>query len=365
MDTVKFLDLHKINDRYRKEIDAAMKRVLDSGWYILGREGEEFERRFAEYCGVKHALGVSNGLDALIISLKAVGISDGDEVLVPSNTYIASVLAVSSTGAKPVLVEPDIRTYTIDPKNIERAITPKTKAIIPVHLYGQSCDMSSIMEIARKNDLKVIEDCAQAHGSIYAQKRVGSFGDCNGFSFYPGKNLGALGDGGMVTTDDDMIAEKVRCLRNYGSLVKYENLYKGMNARLDELQAAILSVKLSELDKDNEKRRAVSRYYLSHIKNKSIALPHVASEEGSHVWHLFVIRCKKRDVLKKYLDENGIETVIHYPVPPHKQRAYAELNDLYFPVTEQIHREVLSLPISPVITEEEMRRVVDVINAYE
>jgi len=362
---IKFLDLHKINERYRDEIDEAIKRVLDSGWYLLGKEGEKFEKEFASFCGVKHAIGVANGLDALIISLKALGIGEGDEVIVPSNTYIATILAISANGATPILVEPDINTYNIDSKNIENAITSKTKAIMPVHLYGQACDMKSMMSIAKKYNLKVVEDCAQAHGAIYENQCVGSFGDCAGFSFYPGKNLGAMGDGGMVTTNDEEIAKKVRALRNYGSFVKYENLYKGMNSRLDEIQAGILSVKLSYLQSDNQKRRDIAKYYLENIKNPAIILPKVSMEEISHVWHLFVIRCEKRDELKKYLLDNEIETSIHYPIPPHKQNAYAEWKDLNFPISEKIHNEVLSLPVSPVMTNEEVEKVVKIINKYE
>lgn len=363
---LKFLDLHRLNERYRDEINSAIKRVIDSGWYLLGKEVEKFEKEFANFCGVKYAIGVANGLDALIISLRALNIGEGDEVIVPSNTYIATILAITANNAIPILVEPDMDTCNIDPKKIEAAITEKTRAIMPVHLYGQACDMTAIREIAKKYDLKVIEDCAQAHGALHKGECVGSFGDCGGFSFYPGKNLGALSDGGIITTNDEKIAEKARAIRNYGSLVKYENLYKGMNSRLDEIQSGILSVKLLHLETDNEKRRNVARYYLENIKNSVVTLPKIASDDQkSHVWHLFVIRSKKRDDLKKYLSEKGIETVIHYPVPPHKQVAYRELNDLSFPVSEQLHQEVLSLPISPVMTEAEMKLVVDTINSYE
>ena len=362
---IRFLDLYKINEQHRSEIDNAIKSALDSGWYILGKEVEKFENEFASFCGVKHAIGVANGLDALIISLKALDIGEGDEVIVPANTYIATILAITANNAVPILIEAEIDSYNIDTKKIEAAITPKTKAIMPVHLYGQACDMTAILEIAKKHNLKIVEDCAQAHGAVYNDKCVGSFGDCNGFSFYPGKNLGALGDGGMITTNDDEIAEKVRAIRNYGSLVKYENLYKGMNSRLDEIQAGILSVKLAYLEGDNEKRRQVANYYLKNIKNSAITLPKVMiGDEKSHVWHLFVIRCEKRDELKKYLLDSGVETVIHYPIPPHKQIAYKELENLNFPISEQIHREVLSLPISSVMTDEDMQVIVKIINEY-
>ncbi len=364
MNKLKFLDIHRINEQYRDEIDKALKRVLDSGWYVLGQEVEKFESEFAKFCGVKYAIGVANGLDALTISLKALGIGDGDEVIVPSNTYIATILAITVNNAIPVLVEPDMGTYNIDPEKIEAAITKKTKAIMPVHLYGQACDMTAILEIAKRYNLKIVEDCAQAHGAVCGDKRVGSFGDCNGFSFYPGKNLGALGDGGMVTTNDESVAQKVRALRNYGSLTKYEHLYKGFNSRLDELQAAVLSVKLPSLNEDNGKRRNIARYYLKHISNPAIVLPRIMSDDSSHVWHLFVIRCAQRDKLKEYLSGNDIETVIHYPTPPHKQPAYSEFNEMCFPISGQIHREVLSLPISPVMTEEEMQYVVAMVNAY-
>lgn len=362
---INFLNLKEINERYRKELDLAIAKVLDSGWYLLGNEVENFEKEFAKFCGVKHAIGVANGLDALIISLKALGIGKGDEVIVPSNTYIATILAISANNATPILVEPDIDTYNISPKGIEKAITPNTKAIMPVHLYGRVCDMNAIIEIAKKHDLKIIEDCAQAHGAIFNGKKAGSFGDCNGFSFYPGKNLGALGDGGIVTTNDSDIAERVRAIRNYGSHIKYENLYKGMNSRLDEIQAAILSVKLPYLSEDNERRRYIANYYIKNIKNPNVILPGISDDhQESHVWHLFVIRCQDRDGLKKYLSENGIETSIHYPIPPHKQVAYTEMNELSYPISEKIHGEVLSLPISPVMTDEEIKYVVDTINLY-
>jgi dTDP-4-amino-4,6-dideoxygalactose transaminase len=349
---IKFLDLKAVNEQYRPEIDAAIKRVLDSGWYLLGDEGAAFEREFAEYCEVDHCLGVANGLDALTIILMAyreLGVmAEGDEVIVPANTYIASILAISRAGLKPVLVEPDERTYNIDPNLIEAAITEKTKAIMTVHLYGQCADMDPICAIAKKHALKVIEDAAQAHAATYRGRKTGSLGDAAGFSFYPGKNLGAIGDGGAVTTSDAALAEAIRALRNYGSHQKYHNKYKGMNSRLDEVQAAILRVKLKYLDPDTDKRRQVSEAYLSGLKSQpsGVTVPYVA-DYGTHAWHLFVVRTPKRDALAYRLTKLGIQTVIHYPIPTHQQQAYPELNSLSLPITEAIHREVLSLPISP------------------
>jgi dTDP-4-amino-4,6-dideoxygalactose transaminase len=352
---IKFLDLKAINEQYRGEIDDAIKRVLDSGWYLLGAEGEAFEQEFAAYCEAKHCLGVANGLDALILILMAyceLGVmKEGDEVIVPANTYIASILAISRAGLKPVLVEPDERTYNIDPTLIEAAITERTKAIMAVHLYGQCADMDPINAIAKKHGLKVIEDAAQAHAATYRGRRAGSLGDAAGFSFYPGKNLGALGDGGAVTTSDPELAEAIKALRNYGSHQKYHNKYKGMNSRLDELQAAILRVKLRHLDADTEKRRLVARAYLEQLSSiqhpASIILPHVA-DYGEHAFHLFVVRTPQREQLTEHLKQQGIQTMIHYPIPPHHQVAYPEFSADSLPITEAIHRDVLSLPISPV-----------------
>ena len=359
-EVIKFLDLKAINEQYREEIEVAIRRVLDSGWYLLGQEIEAFEQEFATYCGVRHCIGVANGLDALILILMGYqelgAMKAGDEVIVPANTYIASILAISRAGLIPVLVEPDERTYNLDPTLIEAAITKKTRAILAVHLYGQCADMDPINAIAKKHSLKVIEDAAQAHGATYKGCKTGSLGDAAGFSFYPGKNLGALGDGGAVVTDDSELAEAVRALRNYGSDVKYHNKYKGMNSRLDEIQAAILRVKLLHLDTDNFKRRQVADYYLSHISNANCRLPYVA-DYGEHVWHLFVIRHHKRDVLAEDLAAQSIQTVIHYPLPPHQQEAYPEFSGLSLPITEMIHREVLSLPISPVASESDLKAV--------
>ncbi len=361
---IKFLDLKAINEQYRFEIDEAIKRVLDSGWYLLGKEVEAFEQEFAQYCNTKHAIGVANGLDALSLIIRAYDFPSGSEIIVPANTYIASILSISANNLKPRLVKPDINTYNIDVGAIEQEINDKTVAIMPVHLYGQTCDMDKINELAKKYNLKVIEDSAQAHGAYYNEKRAGNLGDASAFSFYPGKNLGCLGDGGAITTNNDKLAEKLRALRNYGSHVKYENLFKGTNSRLDEVQAAVLRVKLRYLDKDNEKRRQISKIYRENIKNPKIILRNVNNED-SHVWHLFVVRTENRDNLQKHLADKGIQSMIHYPIPPHKQKAYSEWNGLSMPITEKIHREVLSIPISPVMSDEEVSIVIEVLNAYK
>lgn len=364
---IKFLDLHKINERFRKEIDNKIKEVLDSGWYLLGKEDEAFEKAYAEYCGTKHCISCANGLDALKLIIKAYGFGVGDEIIVPANTYIASILSISDNGCTPVLVEPDINTYNINPDLIEEKITNKTKAILIVHLYGHAVQMEKIWELAKKHNLKIIEDSAQAHGAgvnvngIY--KKTGNLGDASGFSFYPGKNLGCMGDGGCVTTNDDELAEKIRALRNYGSHIKYHNLYQGSNSRLDEIQAAILSVKLPMLDSDNERRRKISKYYRENIKNPQIILPK-AYDENSHVWHVFAIRTNNRDELQEYLKANDIQTLIHYPIPPHKQPAYKDWNNLSYPITEEIHKTILSLPISPVMEDWEVQKVVEIINRF-
>lgn len=364
---IEFLDLKKVNAQYREELQEAFTRVLDSGWYIMGTELKQFEKDFANYCNTKHAIGVANGLDALILIIRAYKelgfMNDGDEIIVPSNTYIASVLAISLNNLVPVLVEPNIDTYNLDPLNIESKITSKTKAILPVHLYGQLCDMKSINLIAKKHNLKVIEDCAQAHGAIIEDKKAGNWGDAAGFSFYPGKNLGALGDGGAITTNDDELAECLRALLNYGSHVKYQNLYKGVNSRLDELQAALLKVKLNKLDLETIRKRDTANRYLTEITNPKIVLPKVTNDLA-HVWHLFVIRTANRDDLQKFLTDNGVQTVIHYPIPPHKQEAYKELNSLSFPISEQIHKEVLSLPLSAVLEKEEIDNIIKILNEY-
>ena len=365
---IPFLDLKAINSQYKEELLEACEKVIDSGWYIQGNEHKEFEKEFAHFCQTKFAIGVANGLDALTLIIRAYKelniFQENDEIIVPANTYIASILAISENSLTPILVEPDIDTYNIDVQQIEASISSKTKAIMVVHLYGQATQMQKVMELAKKYNLKVIEDCAQAHGAYDNNKRVGSIGDAGGFSFYPGKNLGALGDGGIVTTDDAKLAETIRALGNYGSHKKYENLYKGTNSRLDEIQAAMLRVKLRYLDKDTERRREIASYYLKNIDNTNIILPNIKNE-ASHVWHLFVIRSKNRDDLQKYLLDNNIGTLIHYPIPPHKQKAYKEYNKDTYPISEQIHKEVLSLPISPVQSLKDTKKIVDVINSYE
>lgn len=373
MNTIKFLDLQKINNQHRQEIDEAIKKVLDSGWYLLGETVEQFESSFAAYCNVKHCIGISNGLDALILILRAyieIGLmKEGDEVIVPANTYIASILAISSNKLIPVLVEPDILTYNINPDLIDEKINAKTRAIIPVHLYGQCAEMEAINSIAKKYNLLVIEDAAQAHGALYEGKKTGNLGDASGFSFYPGKNLGAFGDGGAVTTNNSELADVIHALRNYGSHKKYYNLYKGFNNRLDEIQAAVLNVKLKYLDEENQRRREIAHYFCNNIKNKKIILPIENStlnieDSKDHVWHLFVIRTTEREKLQQYLTDNGVQTVIHYPVPPHKQPAYKEWNHMSFPVTEKIHNEVLSLPIGSHLSDEAIEFVVEKLNAY-
>lgn len=361
---IKFLDLQKINERYRKEINERIQDVLNSGWYILGEQNKCFEKNFADFCKVRNCIGVANGLDALNLIIKAYGFGENDEIIVPANTYIASILAISQNNCTPVLVEPDINTYNINLNLIEEKITSKTKAIMVVHLYGQAVEMNKVWALAKKYNLKIIEDSAQAHGAFYENKRVGSLGDASGFSFYPGKNLGCFGDGGAITTNDDELSEKIQALANYGSNVKYNHIYKGINSRLDEIQAAILDVKLKYLDKDNEKRREISKLYRGKIINPNIILPQ-AHDEMAHVWHLFTIRTQNREKLQKYLNINSVQTNIHYPIPPHKQLAYKELNHLEYPVTEEIHKTTLSIPISPVITEDETWRIIKILNQYE
>ena len=370
---IKFLDLHKINERFRAELDAATRRVLDSGWYLLGKEDEAFEAEFAAYCGVKHAIGCANGLDALKLVVKAMGIGPGDEVIAPANTYIASLIAISANGAMPVLVEPDVSTYLIDSAKIEEKITSRTKAIMVVHLYGRVCEMDAVNAIAKRHGLKVIEDCAQAHGAFYGDRRVGSLGDAAGFSFYPGKNLGCLGDGGAVTTNDDELAKKVRALRNYGSDVKYHFPYRGTNSRLDEIQAAWLRVKLPHLDADNARRAEIAARYCREIVNPAIVLPIPLNQTIkqsnnqtilTNVWHVFPVRVERRDAFQAYLTEKGVQTVIHYPIPPHRQPAYTEWHDLKLPITEKIHETIISLPISPVMTDDEVAEVIAAVNAW-
>lgn len=364
---IKFLDLQKLTQQYASEIHDAVSRVIDVGWYLLGEEVKQFEKSYATYTGADYCVGVANGLDALRIILRAyieMGVMQpGDEIIVPANTYIASILAVSDNGLVPVLVEPDINTYQIDELKIESAITAKTKGVMIVHLYGQCAYTDKIGSLCRQYGLKLIEDNAQAHGCKFNGMTTGTLGDAAGHSFYPGKNLGALGDGGAVTTNDKALSEVVRTLANYGSSVKYQFDYQGYNSRLDELQAAVLSVKLPNLDNETTRRREVAAYYLEHITHPDIILP-LITDWDAYVCHLFVIRTVKRNELQRFLHEKGVQTLIHYPIPPHKQKAYSTWNDLSFPITEKIHAEVLSLPVSPVITEEEVKTIVNAVNAF-
>lgn len=361
---VKFLDLAKINNRYRTEIDKTISGILDKGWYLQGEQNELFTREFGEYCGSPYTLGVDNGLDALRLILLGYGIGPGDEVIVPANTFIASILAISQVGATPVLVEPSTETMNIDVSRIEKAITSRTKAIMVVHLYGRAVDMDIVWDLGKRYGLKIIEDAAQAHGARYSGRRTGNLGDAAGFSFYPGKNLGCFGNGGAITTSDEALFTKIKAIANYGSDRKYHHIYKGCNSRLDEIQAAVLRVKLKYLDEDNEARCRCARYYLDHIKNEKIILP-AQGQIHQHVWHLFVVRCSERNRLKEYLENHQIETIVHYPTPPHKQGAYLEWKDKVYPISEQLHREVLSIPISPVLTPEELEHVVNCLNNFE
>jgi dTDP-4-amino-4,6-dideoxygalactose transaminase len=364
---IKFLDLKKINELYETAFQEKLKSVLENGWYILGKEVAAFESDFANYCGTKHCIGVGNGFDALVLIFKGYillgKLQKGDEVIVPANTYIASILAILEADLIPVLVEPKLETYNLNPDLILEKITSKTKAILAVHLYGQLAEMDAINEIAQQNNLLVIEDAAQAHGAISDFGKAGNVSNAAAFSFYPGKNLGALGDGGAVTTNDDALAKVIQSLRNYGSEAKYKNEYVGVNSRLDELQAAFLNVKLRNLDTENNIRKAIAKRYLSEIKNDKITLPFWDFSDN-HVFHLFVIRTENRYEFQQYLLENGIQTVIHYPFPTHKQNAFPNWNNLVFPITEKIHNEVLSLPINPVLTEEEVGFIISVLNQY-
>ena len=364
---IKFLDLQKINAQYKIELNEAAVRVIDSGWYLMGKELESFEQNYATFCGTKFALGVANGLDALRLIFRGyieMGVmKKGDEVIVPANTYVASILAITDNNLIPVFVEPNEQTYNLDSSLIEQVITPKTKAILTVHLYGQNSIDQQMLDICRKHNLKLVEDCAQSHGASWNGKVSGGIGDAAGHSFYPGKNLGALGDAGAVTTNDAPLANVISALRNYGSHEKYKNKYQGLNSRLDEIQAAFLNVKLKYIQNDIDGRRRVANYYLENIKNPNITLPKVL-EQDRHVWHLFVIRTSKRNELQNYLIENGIQTLIHYPIPPHKQEAYKNYNSLSFPISEQIHEELLSLPLSSVLGIEEMGIIVDELNKF-
>ncbi|MGQ7946787.1 DegT/DnrJ/EryC1/StrS family aminotransferase [Flavobacterium sp. WC2509] len=365
---IKFLDLKKINEPYQFAFQEKLNLVLANGWYILGNEVKEFETNFAKYCGADYCIGVGNGFDALVLIFKAYlqlgKLQKGDEVIVPANTYIASILAIMQVDLIPILVEPKLETYNICPDLISEKITSKTKAILAVHLYGQLAEMDTINGIAKQNNLLVIEDAAQSHGAIKNQKSgIDNQKSAIAYSFYPGKNLGALGDGGAITTNDSELAKVILSLRNYGSEVKYQNEYIGVNSRLDELQAAFLNVKLPQLDAENKRRIAIARRYLSEIKNDKIILPFWDFSEN-HVFHLFVIRTENRNELQQFLLENGIQTMIHYPIPPHQQKAFSEWNHSSFPITEKIHKEVLSLPISPVLTMEEVDSIIEILNKY-
>ena len=364
---IKFLDLQKINQPYQTAFQEKLKSVLENGWYILGKEVAAFESDFANYCGTKHCIGVGNGFDALVLIFKGYIILGklqiGDEVIVPANTYIASILAILEADLIPILVEPKFETYNLNPDLISEKITSKTKAILAVHLYGQLAEMDAINEIALQNNLLVIEDAAQAHGAISDFGKSGNVSNASAFSFYPGKNLGALGDGGAVTTNDDALAKIIQSMRNYGSEKKYYTDYIGINSRLDELQAAFLNVKLHNLDTENNIRKAIAKRYLSEIKNDKITLPFWDFSDN-HVFHLYVIRTENRDELQQYLSENGIQTMIHYPIPPHKQKAFSDWNHMSFPITEKMHNEVLSLPISPVLKVEEVDLVIKILNRY-
>ena len=366
---IKFLDLQKINLQYQEEIEIKLVETIRSGWYLMGNEVKNFEKNLSQYIGSPNTIGVANGLDALRLIFKAYlelgQMKVGDEVIVPANTYIASLLAITESRLKPVFAEPNIDTYNLDFSKIEALITPKTKAIMVVHLYGQICWSEELEALAKKYNLKIIEDNAQAIGAEWKGLKSGNLGDAAGFSFYPGKNLGALGDAGAVTCKNDLLAKTIRALANYGSDEKYVNKYQGLNSRLDEIQAGVLDVKLKYIDADNDKRRKIAEKYCSEIKNSKIILPQLPSNSKENVWHLFEIRTSKRDRLQKHLEENGIQTLIHYPIPPHKQKAYKYYNQLKFPITEKIHKEVLSLPISPVMENWEVEKVISVINNYE
>jgi len=364
---VPFFNLHAINQQYRQEILAAMARVVDSGWYIRGEELSAFEAEFATYCGNRFAVGVGSGLDALSLTLRAwieLGkLKAGDEVLVPANTYIATILAVLNNGLRPVFIEPDAKWFNLCPRNTAKAITDRSRVILPVHLYGQLADMTAINQLAEQHNLLVLEDAAQAHGAVAAGRRAGSLGHAAAFSFYPSKNLGALGDGGAVVTADQELAETVRLLGNYGSAQKYENTLKGVNSRLDELQAAVLRVKLRFLDAETQRRQTLARQYRDLIRHPDIALPSF-NDDGSHVFHLYVVHTARRDALQAYFAENGVETLIHYPIAPHKQEALSEWNAMSLPLTERLSHTALSLPLGPAMSDAQLAEVVQLCNDW-
>jgi dTDP-4-amino-4,6-dideoxygalactose transaminase len=372
---VPFLELKKVNNEFEDDFKVAFSQLLESGWYILGNSVKKFENEFAKYCQVKHCIGVANGLDALRMIFKAYlelgQFNEGDEIIVPANTYIASILAITDCKLKPIFVEPDLITYNLDFNDLKSKITSKTKGILLVHLYGKNAMTNVLLNYIKDKNLILIEDSAQSHGSLFNQNMIsGSIGNASGFSFYPGKNLGGLGDGGAITTNDDILASTIRALSNYGSIEKYHNIYQGQNSRLDEIQAAILSIKLKKLEESNFKRRLKAKHYFDNIRNEKICLPYQYEDSReilsdlSNVWHLFIIRTDARNTLQTYLKENGIETVIHYPIPPHKQMCYPEYNSLNLPITEKIHSEVLSLPFSPEIGNSEIEYVCEVINKF-
>lgn len=366
---INFLNLKELNRKYETELQEACSRVIQSGWYIMGEELSNFELEFSNYVGSKYCLGVANGLDALTLSLKAwilMGkLKEGDEVIVQANTYIASILAITANNLTPVLVEPSEISFNLTVDNIRKVISPKTKAILPVHLYGQLSPMEEIMDVANEHGLLVLEDCAQSHGASASGRNAGNWGHAAGFSFYPGKNLGALGDAGAITTNDPEFFEVVKALRNYGSHKKYQNIYEGVNSRLDEIQAAMLRVKLRYLIDETVARQKVSEKYRASIINSSIILPEIASKnEKSHVWHLFVIRTKNRDKLQGYLNQHGIQTLIHYPIPPHKQQAYSSWNNLSLPISEAMHRDVLSIPLDSTLTDDNVNYIIKTLNGY-
>jgi len=365
---VPFLDLGEINARHAQELKAAAARVIDSGRYVLGDEVAAFEREYAAYCGVRRAVGVGNGMDALSLVLRAYKtlgrLRDGDEIIVPGNTFVATLLAVRESGLVPMPVDPDPDTFNLAPARAEAAIGPRTRAILPVHLYGRLADMHAFAALARRHGLLLVEDAAQGHGATCDGRRAGAFGDAAGFSFYPGKNLGALGDAGAVVTDDAELADRVAALRNYGSAAKYEHRYAGVNSRLDEMQAALLRVKLAHLDAETARRREIAQRYRDGIRHADIALP-ATGGDGAHVWHLFVVRCAARDALQNHLRAHGVHTLVHYPLPPHRQGAFPELSGATLPITERLHREVLSLPIGPSLSDEAVEHVVAACNAFE
>ena len=364
---IKFFDLKQLNQSYEEAYHQKLQNVFDKGWYILGNEVQTFESNFAQFCGTKHCMGVGNGLDALLLILKGYiqlgTIKKGDEIIVPANTYIATIIAVLQADLVPVLVEPDAETFNLNPKKVTKAITSKTKAILVVHLYGQLAEMDALLTIAHHHNLLLIEDAAQAHGAEFNEKRAGNFGNAAAFSFYPSKNLGCLGDGGAVVSNDDELHTIIKKLRNYGSEKKYINEFVGYNSRLDEIQAAFLNVKLPDLDKQNEQRRKIANRFLNEIKNPKIKLPFYNGSKN-HVFHLFVIQTSNREDLKNYLFENSIETAIHYPIAPHQQKALEQFNQLHFPITEKIHQTVLSLPLSPVLTDKQISTIIELLNSY-